>query len=87
VLDIIEEYRAWVVDRNIIKLKSLLRYKHELDKEIKSQIIKSINETMNKQYQYNGKKLSLQSIMQRQVYRLSGAFMQQKNYKSYIFKW
>ncbi len=87
VLDIIEEYRGWVVDRNIIKLKSLLRYRHELDKEIKSQIIKSINETMNKKYQYNGKKLSLQSIMQRQVYRLSGAFMQQKHYKSYIFKW
>jgi len=87
VLDIIEEYRAWVVDRNIIKLKSLLRNRRELDREIKSQIIKSINETMNKKYQYNGKKLSLQSIMQRQVYRLSGAFMQQKHYKSYIFKW
>ncbi len=87
VLDIMEEYRAWVVDRNIIKLKSILRNKRELDKEIKSQIIKSINETMNKKYQYNGKQLSLQSIMQRQVYRLSGAFMQQKHYKSYIFKW
>ncbi|MBD3808782.1 MAG: CRISPR-associated endonuclease Cas1, partial [Epsilonproteobacteria bacterium] len=63
VLDIIEEYRAWVVDRNIIKIKSLLKHKNELDKDIKSQIIKSINETMNKKYQYNGKKLSLQSIM------------------------
>lgn len=87
VLDIIEEYRAWVVDRNIIKLKSMLKNKRELDKEIKAQIIKSINETMGKQYQYHGKKLTLQSIMQRQVYRLSGAFMQQKYYKSYIFKW
>jgi CRISPR-associated protein Cas1 len=76
-----------VVDRNIIKLKSFLRNRRELDKEIKTQIIKSINETMNKKYQYNGKKLSLQSIMQRQVYRLSGAFCNRSIIKVIFFKW
>lgn len=87
VLDIMEEYRAWVVDRNIIKLKSHLKDKKFLDTPIKKKIIEEINNTMNKKYIYNGKNLSLQSLMQRQVYRLTGAFMQQNNYKSYIFKW
>lgn len=87
VLDIMEEYRAWVVDRNIIKLKAHLKGKHFLDTPIKKKIIEEINNTMNKKYLYNGKNLSLQSIMQRQVYKLTGAFMQQNQYKSYIFKW
>lgn len=87
VLDIMEEYRAWVVDRNIIKLKAHLRDKKFLDTTIKKKIIEEISGTMNKKYLYNGKNLSLQSLMQRQVYRLTGAFMQQNSYKSYIFKW
>lgn len=87
VLDVIEEYRAWVVDRNVIKLKSSLVGKKQLDTPLKKKIITEINSTMNKKYLYNGKNLSLQGIMQRQVYRLTGAFMQQNHYKSYIFKW
>jgi len=87
VLDVMEEYRAWVVDRNIIKLKASLVGKKQLDAELKKKIIVEINSTMNKKYLYNGKNLSLQGVMQRQVYRLTGAFMQQNHYKSYIFKW
>ena len=87
VLDIIEEYRAWVVDRNIIKIKVHLKDRKFLDTQIKKKIIEEINNTMTKKYLYNGKNLSLQSIMQRQVYKLTGAFMQQNHYKSYIFKW
>lgn len=87
VLDVMEEYRAWVVDRNIIKLRSSLTGKKELDAELKKKIITEINATMNKKHLYNGKNLSLQGVMQRQVYRLVGAFMQQNRYKSYIFKW
>ncbi len=87
VLDIIEEYRSWVVDRNIIKIKAHLKDRKFLDTQIKKKIIEEINNTMTKKYLYNGKNLSLQSIMQRQVYKLTGAFMQQNHYKSYIFKW
>ena len=75
------------IDRNIIKIKAHLKGKHFLDSPIKKKIIEEINNTMNKKYLYNGKNLSLQSIMQRQVYKLTGAFMQQNQYKSYIFKW
>lgn len=87
VLDIMEEYRAWVVDRNIIKIKAHLQNKTTLDTTIKKKIIEEINNTINKKYLYNGKNISLQSIIQRQVYKLTGAFMQQNHYKSYIFKW
>lgn len=73
VLDIMEEYRAWVVDRNIIKIKSSLKDKKFLDAIIKKRIIEEINKTMSKKYLYNKKQLSLQSIMQRQVYKLVGS--------------
>ena len=87
VLDIMEEYRAWVVDRNIIKIKSSLKDRKFLDAVIKKRIIEEINKTISKKYLYNKKNLSLQSIMQRQVYKIVGSFMQQTHYKSYIFKW
>lgn len=87
ILDLMEEYRAWVVDRSIIKIKPILKDKKFLDSIIKKRIIKEINQTMTKKYLYNKKELTLQSIMQRQVYKLVGSFMQQSNYKSYIFKW
>ncbi|MEM5557947.1 CRISPR-associated endonuclease Cas1 [Aliarcobacter cryaerophilus] len=87
VLDIMEEYRAWVVDRNIIKIKSSLKDRKFLDAVIKKRIIEEINKTISKKYLYNKKNLSLKSIMQRQVYKIVGSFMQQTHYKSYIFKW
>ncbi len=87
VLDIMEEYRAWVVDRNIIKLRSHFEGKVELDTNIKKKIIKEVNDTMQKRHLYNKKRLTLESIMQRQVYKLVGCFMQQNHYRGYTFKW
>lgn len=87
VLDVMEEYRAWVVDRNIIKLRTHFEGKTELDTKIKKKIIKEINDTMQKRHLYNKKRLTLESIMQRQVYKLTGSFMQQNHYRGYTFKW
>ena len=87
VLDVMEEYRSWVVDRNIIKLKAYLKEKSTLDAALRKRIIQEINLTMSKKYPYHGRLLSLSGIMQRQVYKLTGYFMGRSNYKSYIFKW
>lgn len=87
VLDIMEEYRAWVVDRNIIKLRSQLNGKSDLTPTIKKKIITDIHKTFNTKYHYKKRKMRLESILQRQVYQLAGHFSEDKKYKSYRFRW
>ncbi|MCX7820195.1 MAG: CRISPR-associated endonuclease Cas1 [Brevinematales bacterium] len=87
VLDIMEEYRAWVVDRVIIKFRNFFEKKTELDKDCKELIIKEIHKTLGKKYPYHGKRVKLENIIQRQIYRLSGTFLGVKKYKSYLFRW
>ena len=86
ILDIMEEYRSFVVDRNIIKLKSKLTKAKEFDK-VKKEVAKAILITLAKKHKYNHKKLTLESIIQRQLYKVSGYFCEQSKYKSYIFRW
>ncbi len=86
VLDIMEEYRSFVVDRNIIKLRSKLRDVKKFD-TIKKDVASAILKTLTKKYKYNHKKLTLESIIQRQIYKISGYFAKQNRYKSYIFRW
>jgi len=86
VLDIMEEYRSFVVDRNIIKLRSKLSKTKKFE-TIKKTISKNILDTIHNRYTYNKKKITLESIIQRQIYKLSGYFAGEKNYKSYVFRW
>ena len=87
VLDMMEEYRAWVVDRAVIKLRSQSEGKKELDSSLKRALISEIQKTCSKKYLYRQKKHKLEHIMQRQIYRLCGHFYGEKVYKPYLFKW
>ena len=87
VLDLMEEYRAWVVDRVVIKLREQYKNKKYLDTKLKSALISQIQATIAKRYIYKGKRLKLEHIIQRQIYRLSGEFAGEYKYKPYIFKW
>lgn len=87
VLDLMEEYRAWVVDRSVIKLRSKSEGKQFLDAKLKKSLISEVQRTCSTKYQYRGKKLKLEHIMQRQVYRLCGNFFHEKKYSPYLFKW
>ena len=87
VLDLMEEYRAWVVDRNVIKLRSQSEGKSFLDISLKKALINEIQKTCSKKYLYYKKKLKLEYIIQRQVYRLCGHFYGEKTYRPYLFKW
>ena len=87
VLDLMEEYRAWVVDRNVIKLRSQSEGKSFLDTPLKKALINEIQKTCAKKYLYYKKKLKLEHIIQRQVYRLCGHFYEEKTYRPYLFKW
>ena len=86
ILDIMEEYRSFVVDRNIIKLRFKLEKANDFNK-VKKEVANAILKTLSKKYKYNHKKLTLESIIQRQVYKISGYFCSKNSYKSYIFRW
>ena len=87
VLDLMEEYRAWVVDRVVIKLRQQSEGKLHLDTKLKKACIKEIQSTCSKKYLYRKKKIKLEHIIQRQVYRLCGHFYGEKCYRPYLFKW
>ena len=87
VLDLMEEYRSWVVDRAVIKMRSTISTKKYLDVELKRNFINEIQKTLAKKYLYRTKKVRLENIIQRQTYKLSGDFKLQQNYKPYLFKW
>ncbi len=87
VLDIMEEYRAWVVDRAVIKLRSQSEGQRELTPQLKKILIGEIQNTCKKKYLYRKRRVALEQIIQRQIYRLCGYFHGKKNYKSYLFKW
>lgn len=87
VLDVMEEYRAWVVDRNVIKMRSALGKEKAITPALKKQLTNSIHQTMNDLYPYKGKKLKLQTIMQRQIYRFCSCIVKDNRYRGYHFKW
>ena len=87
VLDLMEEYRAWVVDRAVIKFRARSEGKKSLDTDLKKAFIAEIQSTCSKKYPYKKKKHKLEHIIQRQVYSLCGYFCKEKTYKPYLFKW
>lgn len=87
VLDLMEEYRPWVVDRNIIKLRAQLEGLETLSTSVKQSIVSLIDETMKKSIYRKGKHLKLENVLQRQVYDLAAAFYLKKKYKGLKFKW
>jgi CRISPR-associated protein Cas1 len=87
VLDLMEEYRAWVCDRNIIKMRFELGKIDAMSTAIKRRVISSVNQTFDKRYRYKGKRMRLETILQRQCYRLAGEFCGKSSYRPYTFKW
>lgn len=88
VLDFMEEYRAWVVDRNIIILRSKLNSNIDsLTQKLKSDISNAIDSTMATKINWQGKNIRLENIMQRQAYRLAGSIIGDRRYRGYRFKW
>lgn len=87
VLDLMEEYRAWVVDRAVVKLRARSEGQTTLSTDLKKALLSEVQNTCARRYQHRGKKHKLEHIMQRQVYRLCGHFHGESRYKPYLFKW
>lgn len=86
VLDVMEEYRAWVVDRAVIKLRSELKG-DELKAKTRKKLTADILSTLAKPIPYKGKKIRLESVIQRQCYRLCGLFADERKYRPLLFRW
>ncbi len=86
VLDLMEEFRPWVVDRAVIKLRKQLNDQSLIPKTRK-QLTATILSSLEKPIPYQGKKVRLESVIQRQCYRLCGLFAGQKKYKPVLFRW
>lgn len=86
VLDFMEEYRSWVVDRSIIKLRHKLDG-NELTVGLRKRISEEILTTLEKPMQFKGKQIQLEHIMQRQCYRMSGLFAGEQQYRPMLFRW
>lgn len=87
VLDLMEEYRPWVVDRVVIKNRQALDEASTLNPGLRKRIISGVHATFAKSYPYRGRKLTLETILQRQVYRLAGQFCGRNAYRPYLFRW
>ena len=87
VLDMLEEYRAWVVDRLIITLRNQYENSASLTPKLKKTLAHAIHEQMASRYPYKGKRLRLETIVQRQAYRLANTIVEGTRYQPYRFKW
>ncbi len=89
VLDLMEEFRAWVVDRQVIRLRPQLGREKEggLSLATRRLLTERIQESMAARHPWRNRRLHLESIVQRQAWRLAAAFCGEKPYKAYLFKW
>lgn len=87
VLDLMEEYRPWVVDRNVIKLREHINNHGKFTIKLKEMLTTEIQKTFSKKYKYKDKNISLESLIQRQMYQLCGVIYGTQKYRPFIFKW
>lgn len=86
VLDMMEEYRAWVVDRAVLKLRHQAT-DSELSPSLRKSLINQVMTNLHSKHRYQKKRLPLIYIMQRQMYRLAGHFAGNNRYRPFLFKW
>ena len=87
VLDLMEIFRPWVVDRNVIKLRRDAEKEGSFSMKLKKKLSSNILATIEKRYPWRGKRLRLDTIMQRQAYRFAGSIIEEKPFKAYCFRW
>ena len=87
VLDLMEEYRPWVVDRAVVKHRSSLGRGASLEMGLRKKLVADVHSVFCRRYHYRGRKMRLESILQRQVYHLAGAFAGSGTYRPYTFRW
>lgn len=86
ILDIMEQYRSYVVDRAIVKLKSRLS-KTENFEEVKSDLAFNILKNFEKTIQYRDTEITVNELIQKQLVNLKSHICADKEYAPFVFKW
>jgi group II intron reverse transcriptase/maturase/CRISPR-associated endonuclease Cas1 len=92
VYDMIEEFRTYVVDREIVAMvnrneKIKLDDNGLLDKESRKNIAKNIFERLASYTKYRNKQIKIENIILSQAYLLKDAIINNKKYKPFIGKY
>ncbi len=87
VLDAMEIYRAWVVDRCVIKMRTDLSKELTFGASQKKRLLSEIASTLSTRLPSHGKRLKLETILQRQAYLMAGHFASKSRYKAHHFRW
>lgn len=86
ILDIMEQYRSYVVDRAVIKLKKRLAKTDDFE-EIKSDLALNILKNFEKTIQYNDTEITINELIQKQLVNLKAHICSDKEYTPYVFRW
>lgn len=86
ILDIMEQYRSYVVDRTVVKLKNRLA-KTDSFEEIKSDLAFNILKNFEKTIQYNDTEITVDELIQKQLVSLKSHICAEKEYTPFVFKW
>lgn len=87
VLDAMEEHRPWVVDRAIIPLRAALEGDPTFGPAIRRRVIDAIHDSLDRRIAHRGRKLRVETIIQRQAYRLAGAISGGPAYRAVRYPW
>ena len=86
ILDIMEQYRSYIVDRAVIKLKNRLEKIDNFD-DIKSDLAVNILKNFEKHIEYNDTEISINELIQKQLVNLKSHICADKEYTPFVFKW
>lgn len=87
VLDLMEEHRAFLVDRVVITLRQLLERRGKFDDVVRARLVQAVGSMFTRRIAYRGRRLRIETVLQRQAYRLAGAFHRNKAYRPIRYAW
>lgn len=87
VLDVMEEHRAFVADRVVFAMRSALASARSFEPSLRRKVIEAVQAAMERRILHHGRKLRVETVMQRQAYRLAGAFAGARTYRPTRYAW
>lgn len=87
VLDAMEEHRPWVVDRAVVALRAALEADPGFGPAVRRRVIEAVHESLERRIPHRGRKLRVETVIQRQAYRLAGAISGGPAYRAVRYPW
>lgn len=87
VLDAMEEHRPFVVDRAVVAMRSQLEADPGFGPEVRKNLIARLHDALDRRILHRGRKLRVETIIQRQAYRLAGAICGGSAYRPVQYPW